>query len=347
MNFARVGQQIGKIAKQGFQANMGTIQRATSNLGADITNASKQFVGQARLLSNKAVNGINGLSAQGSQMAQTISRNVPSMNQVKTTTRQAMSSARQTAKGVADSASQAASTVKGSIPDMGQAYSQMSSSVGDVRKTFNQTKNLADKFMHNEQFRSELAEAAKTDFNNAKATFASNTQDFLKKNGLDAENLKGLGSIGKEAFDNAKNGVVNYLGADNLAAVSESASKIASAGKTIGSGVKKFATDKEFRQEVGKDVSGAFRKGVNHAMTYDMENWGSGKYKRLGMEIGQTADSMTKGQIAKSMFLNDNGTISKTRTAMAGIGAIGAGVGAVGAIGSAITPDFGGGKGGF
>ena len=98
----------------------------------------------------------------------------------------------------------------------------------------------------------------------------------------------------------------------------------------------------------GKDIKENYGFYAKKALTADREDWGTKKFERLGMNVGDTSDeairNMSKAQLAKSMFLNNNGTISKSSVAIAGLGA----VGAAGAGISAVTPSFsldGAGKG--
>lgn len=145
---------------------------------------------------------------------------------------------------------------------------------------------------------------------------------------------------------NAVNSAAAKAGIPNLGATIKGSmpdiGAIETKASELGRDIKNYAT------RTGKNIKDNYGLYTKKALTADREDWGTKKFERLSITVGDTSDeairNMSKTQLAKSMFLNNNGTISKSSIAIAGLGAVGAaGVGI-----SAVTPSFnldGAGKG--
>lgn len=316
---------LGKTAMKGFKAD-GLLRKGFENAFDGTIKA-----GQSILHSNEPLNAIKGLSKTAIDAAGKFAK-------------EAESTASNMMKEAGEYVNKAAA--EAGIPDIGASMQKAGDELGSKIAGMGE-----GAYKYAQQVAPETMKAAEEAAKTGRKIGDKISEKISKQ--ADALNLNERGfndaaDVAKEMANNAR-AKVSGLGKE----AGEYADKATKGARDYVSGVSQDAQG--YASQIGDRVS-AFGKDIREngglyakkALTADIDSWGTKKFERLGMKVGDTSDeairNMSKSQLAKSMFLNSNGTVSKSNVALAGLGAVGvAGMGI-----KAVTPDLnisGGGKG--
>ena len=320
-----LGINLGKTAMKGFEAD-GLLRKGFESAWDGTIKA-----GQSILHSNEPMNAIRGMGKSAMENAGKFAQG-------------AKNTAEEMMKQAGEKVNEAAA--KAGIPDLGASIQNAGDELGSKIAGMGE-----GAYRYAQQVAPETVKAAEDVAAAGKKLGEEVAENISKKADELHLNKKGFEDAADVAKEMAGNAKVKFSGLGKTAkskfsGFTDDAKENAS---RVGEDAKGYASNMRDRAAAfGKDIRDNYGLYAKKAITADREDWGTKKFERLGMTVGDTSDeairNMSKSQLAKSMFLNNNGTISKSSVAIAGLGAVGAaGLGL-----KAVTPSFsldGSGKG--